>query len=96
MYFDLPQLSPWVLDLARLLLGLALLVSGWRLLKGPTTADRIIAMELIAALLMAHFIIMLPVTGFLSYLDVAMAIALISFLGTVAFARYLENRKAPE
>ena len=95
MFSELPAVAPWVIDTARVMLGLALILTTWRLLKGPSVADRVIAIELVAALLMAQFILLLPESGFIAYLDVALAIAVISFLGTVASARYLENRKAP-
>ncbi|MEX0322745.1 MAG: monovalent cation/H+ antiporter complex subunit F [Puniceicoccaceae bacterium] len=96
MYSDLPEISTTILTIARIILGLALLLSCYRLFVGPTPADRIVAMELFAAILMAHFILMVLVTGFLSYLDIAMAIAVISFLGTIAFARYLEKKESPQ
>jgi len=94
VYFDIPEVSPLVLLVCRIILGAALVLSAWRLFAGPSVPDRIVAMELFAAILMAQFILQVLVTGFVPYLDVAMAIAVISFLGTVAFARYLENRRA--
>ena len=95
MYSDLPEIPGIVLLLTRIILGLALMLSCWRLLIGPAVEDRIVAMELVAAILMSQFIVHVLVSGFISYLDVALAIAVISFLGTVAYARYLEKRKAP-
>ena len=92
MYSDITEITPLILLISRFILGLALLISAWRLFRGPTVADRIVAMELIAAILMGKFILQVLITGFISYLDVALAIAVISFLGTVAFARYLEKR----
>ena len=91
MYSDLPEIPGLVLMIARLLLAVALLISSWRLVIGPSVADRIVAIELAAAILMAFFILKVLGSGFVSYLDVALAIAVISFLGTVAFARYLEK-----
>ncbi len=44
---------------------------------------------------MAHVALAVVHSGFISYLDVATAIAVIAFLATVAFARYLENKNAP-
>ncbi len=43
----------------------------YRLFVGPTAADRIVAMELFAAILMAHFIVLVLVAGFVSYLHAA-------------------------
>lgn len=66
-------------------LGLALR----RVIKGPTPFDRVVALDLIGGLCLC-LIVMFAIffeQGVL--LDAAFAISLVSFLGTVAFARYL-------
>jgi multicomponent Na+:H+ antiporter subunit F len=60
-----------------------------RLVKGPDAADRIIALDLISMLIVAFLAIESIYTGETSFLDVAIAYALIAFLGTVALARFL-------
>ena len=60
-----------------------------RLIKGPDAADRIIALDLISMLIVAFLAIESIYTGETSFLDVAIAYALIAFLGTVALARFL-------
>lgn len=45
---------------------------------------------------MAHMVLLVFASGFVSFLDAAGAIAVISFLATVAFARYLEKRESSE
>ena len=62
-----------------------------RLTKGPTLADRVIAIDLIGVLLVCLLVLMAGVTGQQAVLDVAMVVALISFVGTVAYARYIER-----
>lgn len=93
MYSELDSLSLPVLILAQFFLSMALVLTGWRFFYGPTTEDRIVALDLLAALVMAKATILVFTSGFLSFLDVALCIAVVSFLATIAFARYLETRK---
>ncbi len=60
-----------------------------RLIKGPDAADRIIALDLMSILIVAFLAIESIYAGETSFLDVAIAYALIAFLGTVALARFL-------
>ena len=62
-----------------------------RLAKGPTLPDRVIAIDLIGVLLVCLLVIMAGLTAQQAFLDVAMVVALISFVGTVAYARYIER-----
>ena len=62
-----------------------------RLAKGPTLPDRVIAIDLIGVVLVCVLVLMAGVTAQQAFLDVAMVIALISFVGTVAYARYIER-----
>ncbi len=60
-----------------------------RMVRGPRAADRIVALDLIAMLIVAFVAAYAVFTGDTSFLDVAIAYALIAFLGTVALARFL-------
>ena len=62
-----------------------------RLAKGPTLPDRVIAIDLIGVILVCLLVLMAGVTAQQAFLDVAMVVALISFVGTVAYARYIER-----
>ena len=73
------------------LLLTALILAFIRLIKGPTLPDRIVALDLIATVIMGFIAIYAIGTNKPVYLDVSIAIALTSFIGTVAFARYLER-----
>ena len=64
----------------------------WSLLRGPSTPDRVICLDLIAALTIGIIAVYSIVSGKTVFLDAAVVMALISFLGTVAFAKYLERR----
>lgn len=71
--------------------GLAFLLIFIRLFKGPTVADRIVALDLlitvgIGAIALFSMIIKEPLL-----MDVTMILALIGFLSTVGFSYYLEK-----
>ena len=73
------------------MLALAAALTFIRVAKGPTLPDRVIAIDLIGVLLVCLLVLMAGVTGQQAFLDVAMVVALISFVGTVAYARYIER-----
>ncbi len=80
-----------VTEFALLTLGIALLLAVVRLVKGPTLPDRIVAMDLIGVLVIALIVVLAASTGVRATLDAAIVIALISFVGTVAYATYVQR-----
>lgn len=66
----------------------------WRLIKGPGMADRVVALDLITILSVAFMTLFAIAAHQDAFLDVAITLALVGFLGTVAFARYAERRAA--
>jgi len=82
----------WSADIAIALLLVAMLLVIVRLARGPNLGDRIMALDTLT-MLAAGLIGALTVrTGLELYLDIAIAIALVGFLSTVALARYLLSR----
>ena len=65
-----------------------------RLLKGPTLPDRVIAIDLIGVLMVCILVVTAAGTAQQAFLDVAMVVALISFVGTVAYSRYIERSRS--
>lgn len=63
-----------------------------RLVLGPSLADRVVSLDLVTILLIAIAAILALSTGKAAYLDLGLALALVGFLATVAFARYAERR----
>ncbi|MEL6264742.1 MAG: cation:proton antiporter [Pseudomonadota bacterium] len=82
----------WGAALAGLFVIAGVLITVWRLVKGPTLADRVVALDLLSVLLMALLVIFAVAVEVPAYLDAALALSLVSFLATVAFARYIERR----
>ena len=66
---------------------LALLAAAWRLLIGPTLTDRVVALDMVSMILVVFLVVFKLVSGDNAYIYVAIALALIAFLATVAFAQ---------
>ena len=75
--------------IALVLLSLGLLLSTVRIIIGPTVADRVLGLDLLTVLALAFVGALTVRTGFALYLDIAIALGLLGFLATVAFARYI-------
>ena len=67
-----------------------------RLVKGPSIVDRVIALDLLITIGIAIITTYSILSDDSTFLDVAMILALIAFLGTVAFAYYLEKKERKE
>ena len=72
-------------------LGVALLIAFIRLVKGPTLPDRIVAMDLFGVLVVGQIVVLAGWSGVRATLDAAIVIALVGFLGTIAYATYVER-----
>jgi len=80
--------------LAFAMLSVALLLAAIRLVRGPSQPDRVVALELIASLFVGVIAVASIATDVSVYLDVAIALTLVAFLGAVVLARFLERRRA--
>lgn len=77
---------------ALLLVVAALLLAAWRLWRGPTAADRILALDLATGISLALTVVLALAFGQPVLLDVALALAVIGFVGTAVLARRLERQ----
>jgi multicomponent Na+:H+ antiporter subunit F len=77
-------------------LTLSILLAFFRLMKGPSLPDRVVALEAISTMGIGVIAVYTVTTGEAVFLDVAMILALVSFLGTVALAYYIEKRASGE
>jgi multicomponent Na+:H+ antiporter subunit F len=64
----------------------------YRIGRGPTAPDRTVAIDILGIVVVGFCAIMTVVTGKGFYMNVAITWALLSFIGTVALAKYLEGR----
>jgi multicomponent Na+:H+ antiporter subunit F len=73
------------------LCGVTTLLAVVRLAKGPSTADRVVALDLLSAVAVGTTAAWSVAANDPVYLDVALLVALVAFLGTVAFAAHAEE-----
>jgi len=74
-------------------LALSALLIFIRFIMGPSLSDRVVSLDLLITTGIGMIAIYSIVTDQPTFLDIAMILALIAFLGTVAFAYYIEKRK---
>ncbi|KKZ86883.1 cation:proton antiporter [Rhizobium phaseoli] len=77
---------------ALVILGLALLLTVWRVVAGPTLPDRILALDMLTGIAIGFIAVIAAKTGFFLYIDIAISLGLVGFLATVAFARFVLSR----
>lgn len=75
------------------MLSLSVVLVAWRFFKGPRIVNRVIALDLLITIGIGIITIFSIQSNQATFLDDAMILALIAFLGTVAFSYYLEKRK---
>lgn len=74
------------------MLGAALLTTLVRLLRGPSLADRVVALDMLTVLAMGFIALRVIATGQVLFLEIAIALGLVAFLATIFFARLIERR----
>lgn len=82
--------------LALALVGLAMFLAFVRLVRGPTLPDRVVALDLMGVLAVGMLAAAAVAADSPVLLHPAAVLALVGFLGTVGFARYLVKRGRDE
>jgi multicomponent Na+:H+ antiporter subunit F len=82
-------------DVGMALLGISLVLTLVRAVRGPTLPDRVVALELTSMITAGILLVRAVSAGTTFLLDVSIVLALVAFLAAVGFAYYLE-RRAPE
>ena len=81
----LPALLPWIV----LALAVAMALAGWRLLRGPTLPDRVLALDALYVDALALLAVLGLWLGSGVYFELLLLIGLLGFIGTVALAKML-------
>ncbi len=69
--------------------GLAMALNLWRLARGPTQADRILALDTMTINAIALMVLMQIQQGSAVYFEAALLLAMVGFVGTVAYCKFL-------
>lgn len=78
-------------ELPTIILVLGLILTLVRLIRGPNLATRVVSFDLLTTIGIGLIAVYAVMTDQPVFLDIAVVLALVSFLGTVAFAFYLER-----
>ncbi|MBT8117753.1 MAG: hypothetical protein KJO66_07980 [Gammaproteobacteria bacterium] len=65
----------------------------YRIAHGPSAADRMVAIDILGTVVVGFVVIIMAITGKTYLLDIAMLWALVSFVGTLALAKYLVGQR---
>jgi len=82
----------WAALISLALMMISFFLTFARLAIGPRTPDRIVALDLITVITIGTIVSYIFLTKLVVFLYAAVILALIAFLGTVAYARFLERR----
>jgi multicomponent Na+:H+ antiporter subunit F len=86
----------WSLTLALAILSVSMLLAVARVVLGPTLPDRVLALDMLVAIAIGFISVLGIRTGETLYADIAIALGLVGFLATVAFARFILQRRSIE
>jgi multicomponent Na+:H+ antiporter subunit F len=86
----------FAVDAAFFMIMLSVIIAFYRLAKGPTFADRVVALDMMTVLIIAFCGVFAIFSGDAAFLDIVIVLALIGFLATVALARFAERRTAQQ
>ena len=82
------------LDIGFALVMISIGLAFYRIAKGPKLADRVVALDMMTVTIVSFCGLYAILTGVDAFLDVALVVALIGFLATVALARFSERATA--
>lgn len=86
----------WATYVTLAVLSLSILAALFRVLRGPSLADRVLALDLVAFLAMGFLTTYSILAEEDTFIDAALVLGLLAFLGTVAVARYIERVRSGE
>ncbi len=81
----------WILSCSLFLWTFSILVTIYRLAKGPTAPERVQALDALGIYLIAGIAIFSVMLRSTAFFEVILLIGILSFIGTIAFARFIER-----
>ncbi len=80
-----------IIQLSLLLVSLSMVAFVYRVVKGPSTPDRVVALDAIGIGLVAIVALISMVIDTFAFLEVILLLGILAFLGTVAFSKFIEK-----
>lgn len=85
-----------VIAVAMVVVGAAMLLTLWRLVRGPTAPDRILALDTLYVSTIAEVVLLGMLVETEIYFEIALIIAMLGFFGTVVLSKYVIRRDIVE
>lgn len=79
----------WSLLIAQILLGLAMIIASFRMIRGPRAQDRVVSLDALYMNAMLLLLVFGIESGSTLYFEAALVISLLGFVATVALAKFL-------
>lgn len=77
------------LQIAAVAIALALLSNGWRLFRGPSLGDRVVALDTMVINVIALIVVIGMIGGTSLYFEAAVLLAMVGFVSTIAFCKFI-------
>lgn len=81
----------WLLLLAMFLLSISLVVSIYRLIRGPSMSDRVLSLDAISYQIIGIITVLTIMMDTQVFLEVVLLIGIIAFLGTIALSKFIDR-----
>ncbi|MBD3109030.1 Na(+)/H(+) antiporter subunit F1 [Bacillus sp. AGMB 02131] len=81
----------FVITFALVLISLSMLALIYRVIKGPSIPDRVIALDALGVNLIAVIALISIVLDTYAFLEVILLLGILAFIGTVSMAKFLEK-----
>ena len=81
----------WMLGISAVMLVVAVVFTGIRIIRGPHVADRVVALDMLCLLGVGAAAMAALVSRTIAFVDIALGLALIGFIATVAFSAFIER-----
>jgi multicomponent Na+:H+ antiporter subunit F len=89
----LTDILNFTLNMALIVHLLLIAVCVWRVWRGENVIDRLVGADLLSVLMLAVLVLLALITREAIYIDVAIALAALSFIGTIALAKYIAEQQ---
>ncbi|HIX42283.1 MAG TPA: Na(+)/H(+) antiporter subunit F1 [Candidatus Kurthia intestinigallinarum] len=80
-----------ILTIALIFFTITVVICLYRVIKGPSLPDRVVALDMIGVNMLSMIAIISLLQNTTAYLEVILILGILSFIGTIAFSKYIER-----
>ncbi|MDP5226748.1 MULTISPECIES: monovalent cation/H+ antiporter complex subunit F [Arthrobacter] len=90
------MINPVFVTVAEVALGLAAAAAIYRIAKGPSLLDRMLASDVLLSIVVTALLLDMAVNRNLNNLVLVISLAVVGFIGSVTVARFVQDRSVPD